>query len=609
MMKAGLLSLHPLHIAKPPGNMLKTKEVNCIDNFFNILEFRNMLQIFFKSSKISNTEWSKIYPQIKKIVEYYPLNLLRLESYDGFSSELDKLHTEIIVNSNLPDEHISFWGDGFTCHGNKTVEFYKEWDLQIENVLVKHKKDNDKPITWSKVSYRAFSGEPIHANGDALFYEYFNTDYVYGYALLAIGILLENLLPGKVLLVVNDIEINTITETKRWAEWILDEKFDMPVYLDRSYVLDSLIGYYKTKEELVGRMEMLYDSPFVENMTFAIEHIGYQPSLDYYSKLLADVIFGTFGFSDILQPWMKATKDLEKTLQLIEKSKNILLSDPNNENNLKKAAKYDYSYILKGMLSDYILWTPEQRERLEIFYTNRESLETRVGDLFDSLMRIGGYRIDICPIYTTETQLFETFMYFDPKNGARYRKIIDEWIAKNRDSFEKTIEKISVIESKAIEELSIDDEENDGENLQIDSRIKSFLEKYNKYERFIFEKAIRQQPYVMDVDKSINKLFRTFSDLMAKNGKGEIIDFYKKNTDEKIKYLKYSLKEKRMYLTANAYFEKWINDSNDIVLTYLYFLVNMRIYTQELHFARQQVLLNHKYWEILEKLKLIKYVT
>ncbi len=41
-------------------------------------------------------------------------------------------------------------------------------------------------------------------------------------------------------------------------------------------------------------------------------------------------------------------------------------------------------------------------------------------------MRISGYRIDICPIYATETQLFEAFMFFDPKNGTTYKRIIDE---------------------------------------------------------------------------------------------------------------------------------------------------------------------------------------
>ncbi len=175
------------------------------------------------------------------------------------------------------------------------------------------------------------------------------------------------------------------------------------------------------------------------------------------------------------------------------------------------------------------------------------------------------------------------------------------------DSYEKTIEKISVLESKAMEEINEDDEENDIEKLQIDGRIKSFLEKYNKYERFIFEKAFKQHPYVMDVDKTINKLYKTLSDLLLKTGKNDvIIDFHTKNTDEKIRYLKYSVKEKRMYLTANACFEKWIEDGDDIILTYLYFLANMRIYTQELHFARQQVFLNLKYWEVVKKWKLIE---
>ena len=51
-----------------------------------------MIQLFFKTSKISPQDWAKAYQKIESIVTSFPLRLLRVESYNGWRSELDKDH-------------------------------------------------------------------------------------------------------------------------------------------------------------------------------------------------------------------------------------------------------------------------------------------------------------------------------------------------------------------------------------------------------------------------------------------------------------------------------------------------------------------------------------
>ena len=100
----------------------------------------------------------------------------------------------------------------------------------------------------------------------------------------------------------------------------------MPVYLDKHIMLSLITDHYENKESLVGRIENLYPRSFISNMAFSIENIGFNPTSDFYAKLLSTNGFNTFGFSDVLQPWIAVTKDLEKTLELIAKSKQILLA-------------------------------------------------------------------------------------------------------------------------------------------------------------------------------------------------------------------------------------------------------------------------------------------
>jgi len=130
--------------------------------------------------------------------------------------------------------------------------------------------------------------------------------------------------------------------------------------------------------------------------------------------------FGTFGFSDVLTPWIAVTKDLESTLKLIAASKIVLTKQANADPTAtwleRELAAYDLSYLLKKWLSEFILWTPKQREQLAHFYTNKTALETGKEDLWGTLMRMSGHRINISPIHATYTELFEAFMYRNSRN-------------------------------------------------------------------------------------------------------------------------------------------------------------------------------------------------
>ena len=49
-----------------------------------------MLQLFFKTTEILPKDWEKAYQRIKSIAASFPLKLLRVEAYNGWSKEIDK---------------------------------------------------------------------------------------------------------------------------------------------------------------------------------------------------------------------------------------------------------------------------------------------------------------------------------------------------------------------------------------------------------------------------------------------------------------------------------------------------------------------------------------
>ena len=107
----------------------------------------------------------------------------------------------------------------------------------------------------------------------------------------------------------------------------MGQSFDLPLYFDNKRLLASLRKGYDTDQSVVNRIAHLYREKHKQNIQIALEHIGYQPTLAVYTRILSETTFGTFGFADVLDPWIAATKDLEATLELITAAKKYLLRD------------------------------------------------------------------------------------------------------------------------------------------------------------------------------------------------------------------------------------------------------------------------------------------
>jgi hypothetical protein len=533
-------------------------------------------------------------------------NVMKYSINDGITPDYESKYFSSVQDlsfwSDIKYKIIEDWALEFGLQSSLFAHLPTESYFSNQAEQKKNEIDIKKPITWFEPQIFKNNGFLPESNGSKYNQYYLDTMAPCRFAFIAIGIMLENVLPGRAFIIAMETSFDDIEHTRQWLNAIFKESFDLPVYFDKIRLLDTLKTHYDDKKYLAGRMDILYMKQYKYNMIFALDNIGYKPTLEYYSNVLSDQWFGTFGFSDVLNAWIAATQNLEHALQLVSRSREILLVDIENEKSIKEANKYDFVYILKNLLSEYILWMPQQREFLKQFYNNEKELETGDEDLFGSIMRIGGYRIDICPIFATTDQLFETFMYHDPSKGKEYKQVIEDWIEKNKSKYDEAVDEMSKIEQKALPQLeSFAKEENDIEKqgLELQMKIENYTKKYPKHEQFFIWIALICNPYYMDIDGEVEKFQADIWNLCQKDKENMLIRD-KKERGEKISKIRYWLKEKRLQVHPD--FELWIEDEQDIgVLTFLYLLVTLKIYHRGQAYARQQILLNRKYWDIWEK--------
>ncbi len=551
-----------------------------------------MIQIFLKKDKISELKWSECYDRIFKIVTEFPLPLERIESYNGFSKKINIAHSNLIENEGEPNECIAFWGDTVSFSRSEQVRFFKHWTHYL-NRKNQESFDETKPLTWFAPEIFKNDGTLPESNGIELFSHYFDSGSHYRNAVLAVGIMLENTLPGVAFMIAMETENEEIEAVRLWLEHVFEEQFDKPLYFNKTLLLQILENHYDSKADLVGRLDVLYPKLYKNNMIYAIENIGYEASLNYYAQVLAHTWFGTLGFSEVFDAWIAATSDLEKALELTAESKKVLELDPEKQ---KEAEKYDYLYLLKLLLRNYVLWTPEQRRFLKQFYTNEQVLETGNEDLMGAMMTLSGLRFDICPVYATPEHLFEAFMYHDPKHGIKYKQEIDKWLKKRHNEYEKAVKAFNEIASERQEELehiAKREHKKELETIELESKIEKYIQKkYPKHEHYFLRQALLSNPSYMNPKVAVTNLNKILIETAARSF-DSISSFHNYEKSYKIKRIYQTIKEKGLFVDAD--FEKWINAEQDKwVITMLAALLFTKLYDRELAYARLFILNNEK---------------
>jgi hypothetical protein len=563
-----------------------------------------MIQIFLKARLIQHADWDRAYAKIEQIIASFPLRLKRIERHSAYSRNLDKEHHDLYLNKGMLDESISFGSDEVSNIYSQSVTFYRHWDEQRKH-LYGSEADTSKPITWIDSTAYTDDGMLADANGERMKDRYFEIETACTrHVLAAIGTMLENELPGRAFMSAYEYDSEEGHEVARWLSATLNEPYDVAVYWDKQRLLDSFIDHYPDRKDAVGRMDKLFYKQVKRTMEFSIAHIGHKPTLEFYASALANTRFMTWGFCDILDPWIACNSDLEPVLELLDRSRNILLSDPDNTHNIEEAESYDYRSILKHLLKQFILWTPEQRTILEMFHTNKEALETGREDLWGTLFRMGGFRVDICPMYASRDTLFETFMYHDPKHGKEYMDCIEQWIADPQNSHDASLQKIENIQSSLSNKLENKQNELNVDEIKaqkLNSEVERFIEQFPERDRVFWHEAIMLNPSYMHKDEAVESLLKSVDELHAKKKREDTNMFYflLRSPDELRENLRRRIKDTDKVI-IHCQFEEWIAQETSVnVLANLLNFLYLSLYNTQLAYARSLFFRDRHYWELI----------
>lgn len=560
-----------------------------------------MLQLFLQPSKISPTEWTKAYQQIRQVVEQFPTKMYRSAPPTESAKQLDTLHFDLVLEENTPTEHVVFEGNWMSYTIGFKVRFYKHWAQQMERRHTGKELDTTRPITWFPDEPYRNDGMPLDTNGIRIF----STSSVmrdtegahYRFVIMAIGILLENRFPEGALLTASEHKYTEEVEAVRtWLEDQFGQPLRLPLYFDTQGLIASLRKGYNTDQEIVNRIAHLYRQRHQHILQIALAPIGYQPTLAVYTQILAATTFGTFGFADVLDPWIAATKDLEATLALVAAAKQYLLQDADQVWAKQQIAKYDLSYILEKLLNNYILWTPSQRKILHYFHTNQQALEDGDEDLLGTMSRMLGYRVDICPMYANQQELFEAFMFHDPKNGATYKQMIDDWVAENTTKYESLkpqIEQVVAQQKAALSQAPT----TQPPDLATEIATQQFLATFSPSAQYFVKAALKANPSFLQTEKAVHAFKkRVRKGIVNYKDQAYLQEMSSMPKAEHIGYIQTRIKKIGYPVSPN--FEDWLQalEGKERWL-YLHFAVALKLYDAASDYARFRFLLDNRYWE------------
>ena len=550
------------------------------------------IYIKIKTTGIDPQAWESTWQEMISIIEAIPLTFLRLLYPKENQYNCEVFTTNIIDKKDAKQENLSFKGDSLSLSFGEAFLIHRNLET-LKDLLPHAEVVEDKPVYW--IPEEAIGDSyTIYANGNTLGQSWgIKTGLAsYHYVIVAIGMLYENRFPENLFMWSNTPheEVETV---RIWLEQHFKQDFKMPICHDMEAMVDKLEEFY-TPNQIMVRIDCLNRRNESLKIKTFLKHFGNKWVLSFYASKLSHTSFGTFGFYNVIEAWMNITQDLEFTLSLIAESKKILNASNASKEQIEEGEKYNLTIFLKYLLKTYILWTPQQRERLELFYTNKERLETGSENLMDILFRMRGMTIDICPIYATEQELFEAFMYHNPQEGKTYKTIIDDWIAQNKAIADEINQKIAMLEDTLI---NLQAQNETQKYPASDVQKLSFLTQYSKKEQFWIEKAISEDAYFVNIEEGIEDIYK---DLEVFIDNPENTNFIQNVKKEKLFGQKEAIKHllmKQKFVVTTAFYEHLEKEDNKNVIFHLHIFASLKITDDARKYYKFHLLTNNLYWD------------
>ncbi len=450
---------------------------------------------------VSDKDWEAAWHESLDIFKRFPLPLSRHDIETQLGEKRHVYSTNLILNKGEKDECWYLEGDLLSKQSAETFSLYRHLAAYQEN---KHGHSG----CYDESVFKTNSPEYHSSSNGIKLWGRKTQGYPFHLAILAVGIMLENKFPDNCY-IYGDIDENQVENMLAWLETTYEQSFDKPICFDADRLFEKLSTVYTDQKALLERFTTLYQGDATTEFKALLQLIGKKAVYNHYAKDLNDFSsLDQWGAHKIMRTVLEASESVPELVAFIENA---------IEKRDKKDKSFEWTDVLSMLCNDYIFVNPIQRESIKRLTSKGEDMDN-INDVFGRFfMKMRGMPY-ISPLYVSKDELLEIFALRDPKNGKKYRRIIEEAEEKLAEMAKKVDKTVEAIEKNIEESIEFQEEMEQKEDI---------LETYAPYEQYIVRQALQQQDHFGDYATNISHIRKSLDGLVEKQGA-----FYDRNTAE-----------------------------------------------------------------------------
>lgn len=361
--------------------------------------------------KIDKKEWENVYEEALKLIEAYPLAMLKNEKAYG----IDRLVLDRTVELGDENKYWEICGDletkerGETFRLYRDLDHYRKWRKEIQvsdDIILLHLNNNILP--------RVFSEKTQGKN--------------YHHYILGLGALIESRFEGAAILY-GDFDKKQAEISIKWVNSILNTPIELPILVDY--------------ERLYGKLKSLKN-----NQSFLKEFYR----LAYGHKELRDFVRNSFSKLEIFQYYKEEMKEYNSVSQfgVIRMMVDILnmgysLEDLSEICCFSEGGpKFNKDDFIKSLCSTWVFVPRKHIDAMDIYKKDEGQADNVNGQMGNMYLEMKGFQGRNIEVYIPIDEFKETLKYiFKGKNNVE--EIIDERYKGIIEKLEKQTELIDQI--------------------------------------------------------------------------------------------------------------------------------------------------------------------
>lgn len=364
---------------------------------------------------IKQKEWEKTYEESLKLLDAFPLPLMREEVEGSSGCEHYVLTRNIVENKGTPDEYWEITGD---MKSRKYAE-----DFRLYRHISKYRERRNYSTTHGDVLYADDENIEFINNGVTVFGNK-TQGYPFHLAVLSVGVLFESRFP-KNICVTGDINEWQVKKAVSLVNKIVEEPVVIPICMDGPRLWKRLEMLYPDRKRLIKRFKAVYRGSYRDALGVILRYEGKSIAHKNFKREIEDYeSLSQLGARDLLITWLDTTRDIKLLIKL--------LCLPLGRR------KFTLKELLENVCATFVNIPIEERKPLFSLTSSSERLPTvdsQIGMLFATAA--GALKKSVKEYYLSKEELLDVFCSFDETNKDAFSTIIKSVNSRLRSYLEK----------------------------------------------------------------------------------------------------------------------------------------------------------------------------